>query len=416
MSTSIAVGGDATTSGDGDQAGRSGKVISLVAQALAWLVAFSLLALFAFGGFTLSSIVAGLAIVAAAALLAWWSAGRLVHQQEKALAAQASVFNAEKARAAPVIGGLEQLCTTVLPIWSAQIEMARAHTEDSAIALANRFADISRRLEASVSASHGASGNGAEGNTLVVLLNEAQSELDSIISSLRAALSTKASLLHEVTALSSHTEALQRMAKDVGDIAKQTNLLALNAAIEAARAGEVGRGFAVVADEVRKLSTLSGDTGKKIAETVDTVNRAIANTLEVSHQYAQQDEALVDNSGKVIGHVISRFGQAANDLSGASEALRQEGVAIGQEVSEVLVALQFQDRVSQVLNHVNNDLGKLQQHIDDSQQASQAGMATGTIDAAQWLDELSKTYTMPEQHALHGTSTGASGSDEITFF
>src|ERR1700742_2649396 len=55
-----------------------------------------------------------------------------------------------------------------------------------------------------------------------------------------------------------HIDALDRRAKDIGDITRtvsrisdQTNLLALNAAIEAARAGAHGRGFAVVADEVK---------------------------------------------------------------------------------------------------------------------------------------------------------------------
>lgn len=297
--------------------------------------------------------------------------------------------------------------------------MARNHTEEAAISLANRFADISRRLGVAVSGSGSAHSGNESNDSLISLLHEAQKELDSIITSLRAALSTKETLLHEVTALSNHTESLQRMAKDVGDIAKQTNLLALNAAIEAARAGEVGRGFAVVADEVRKLSNLSGDTGKKIGETVDTVNQAINNTLEVSRQYAVQDENLVRNSSEVIGHVVSRFGQAATTLSEASENLRHEGQAIGEEVAEVLVALQFQDRVSQILNHVNNDLEKLRRNIDAGERTLSSGSTSSQIDAVQWLDELSETYTMPEQHLIHegGAVKGGGASEtEITFF
>lgn len=304
------------------------------------------------------------------------------------------------------IGGLDQLCLNVLPIWSGQIEMARAHMEEAAISLASRFADISLRLENSVSASRDETGGGA----LVDLLGEAQRELDSIIANLRLALSNKASLLAVVNALDGHTVSLQRMAKDVGDIAKQTNLLALNAAIEAARAGEVGRGFAVVADEVRKLSTLSGDTGRKISETVSVVSQAIAETIQVSNRYAAEDEVLVKHSGEIIGEVVTRFGHAASDLTSASERLRTESKEIGQEVADVLVALQFQDRVSQVLNHVNADLGKLHANIEKSD---------NRVDAGQWLDDLSRTYTMPEQQIVHDggkptTSTAASG--DITFF
>ena len=379
----------------------------------------ALCALFVLGGFTTTSVAAALLLTVLSAGLALWSGGQIRERHEKALNAERANFQTDHANQKPEgIGGLDQLCVDVLPIWSGQIEMARQHTEDSVIALTQRFADISQRLNAAVSTSQNTAGDGD--HTLLTLLNEAQLELDSIITSLRAALGTKETLLQEVNALSDHTQALQRMAKDVGDIAKQTNLLALNAAIEAARAGEVGRGFAVVADEVRKLSTLSGETGKKIAETVETVNQAISETLQVSRRYAEQDEALVNSSSEVIGHVISRFGQAANNLSESSETLRLEGQAIGQEVEEVLVSLQFQDRVSQILNLVNNDLGKLRQNIEDSKyQQAESGEAR-SIDAAQWLSELSHTYTMPEQHAVHNGSGGrvaaSAGNDEITFF
>nr|WP_170160198.1 methyl-accepting chemotaxis protein [Azonexus fungiphilus] len=338
----------------------------------------------------------------------WTNARHRRHIGTIQAAANAAAARSQAQATAAGIPGLDQLCLGVLPVWSGQIEMAQNHTEQATIDLAQRFADISQRLEGSLSGTPETSTD----NPLISLLHNARDELDSIVSALRAALSTKETLLHEVTKLSNQTIALQRMAQDVGDIAKQTNLLALNAAIEAARAGEVGRGFAVVADEVRKLSTLSGETGKKIADTVETVNQAIAETLQISHQYAAQDETLVRHSSEVIGSVIGRFGDAATELAENSEQLRQQGIAIGQEVAEVLVDLQFQDRVSQVLSHVSNDLKKLQQNISESERQ------TTPVNAAQWLDELSQTYTMPEQHAVHrgGSANKAASDSEITFF
>jgi methyl-accepting chemotaxis protein len=104
-------------------------------------------------------------------------------------------------------------------------------------------------------------------------------------------------------------------------------------------------------------------------------------------------------------------------LADASKVLRQETLAIGSEISEVLVALQFQDRVSQVLSHVGNDMGKLVERIGSHEQQRSAGVASAAIDAMAWLEELSRTYTVPEQHVVHsGGVARPAASSEITFF
>nr|WP_288913981.1 methyl-accepting chemotaxis protein [uncultured Pseudomonas sp.] len=311
--------------------------------------------------------------------------------------------------------GLEPVCRGVLPIWAGQIEVARSHTEEAITALAMRFAEISQRVERAVSTTP--DGNAGD-DGLVALLGTSQHELDAIVASLRGALATKELLLHEVVKLANLTEQLQAMAQDVGNIAKQTNLVALNAAIEAARAGEIGRGFAVVADEIRKLSSLSGETGRRIGETVDTVNAAIASTLAISREYAEQDEATVTHSGQVIEQVIRRFRGATNTLLDSSHELRKESQCVGQEISAVLVGLQFQDRVSQVLGLVRNDLEKLHQSLAQGAQDSVDGRTAPILDADAWLEQLAHTYTMPELHDIHrGSGKGASSNEsEITFF
>ncbi|HEY8907823.1 MAG TPA: methyl-accepting chemotaxis protein, partial [Rhodoferax sp.] len=292
--------------------------------------------------------------------------------------------------------------------------------------LAMRFANLSQRLASAVAASEGsASGQGAA-KGVVDLLNDSQNELNAIITALRSSLKEKEDLLMEIHGLSGFTEELKQMAKDVGAIAQQTNLLAINAAIEAARAGEVGRGFAVVAAEVRMLSKQSGETGKKIADTVETVNKAIANTLQVSNQYAEQDAKMVEHSEKVIDTVLSDFSSTAHNLNEAGNVLRQESQLIQGEISEVLVALQFQDRVSQVLGHVRNDQDKLSETLAQGEQQLAQGQAMPVIDTDAWLDALASTYTTQEQYAMHGgahatgishsAASDTSSSTDITFF
>jgi methyl-accepting chemotaxis protein len=305
--------------------------------------------------------------------------------------------------------GLDRLCAGVLPLWAGQIELARSHTESSVNALVGRFAAISQRIDTTVSVSQGRAGTQA----LPDMLSASQQELHDILTSLREALAHRNSLLDRVIQMSHHTGDLKRMAKEVADIARHTNLVAINAAIEAAHAGEAGRGFAVVAGEVRKLSANSGATGRKITETIDAVNLAIAATLETSQQYVVEDEALLKDAETRIGGIVQRLRQTADDMTQANEALRSESRAIGAEVNDVLVALQFQDRVSQLLNLVNQDLTKLKQQIDTP--------APAPIDVDAWLSALAQTYTMPEQHALHtgqpsSAAPAATDDGDITFF
>lgn len=313
--------------------------------------------------------------------------------------------------------GLENICESVLPIWSGQIEIARSQTEDAIQSLACRFADLSRRLESAVAATSGPAGSSTV--NIVELLNDSQTELNSIIASLRCALGAKDSLMREIHSLSRFTAELRQMAQEVGAIANQTNLLALNAAIEAARVGEQGRGFAVVATEVRALSRQSADTGKRITDTVDAVSRSIASTLDISEQFAQREAEMISGSEQSIERVLGQFHNAASGLTESGEILRQESLAIHGEISEVLVALQFQDRISQVLTHVRQDMEKLEQRLATHREADGMDEAEAARlgDANAWLEELAQTYTTSEQRALHGGATqGSAAGSGVTFF
>ncbi|MFI3157081.1 MAG: methyl-accepting chemotaxis protein, partial [Methylococcaceae bacterium] len=257
----------------------------------------------------------------------------------------------------PGIAGLDSLCQKVLPIWSNQVNMAREHTEDSIADLAQRFDALSNRLDAAVMASQKTvEGDSDSHGGIVELLKDSQLELSTITQALGASLLEKGQLLRSIEDLSGFTEQLSKMAWEVSSIASQTNLLALNAAIQAARAGEAGHGFSVVADEVRKLSRSSGDVGKKITETIEAVKEAIEDTLSISRKFAKQDQETLGHAEHIIASVLLHFAQAAAGLSESEELLRSENNAINHEIAHVFVALQFQDRVSQILTRVGDDV------------------------------------------------------------
>jgi len=365
-----------------------------------------------------------LAVAAFAALCAWGSAYRqraaltqLARQAETLLEQTQQVLRQQNG-----IAGLEQICDKAAPIWVKQIETARSQTEEGITEVAARFAAIVERLQASAAASQqAAGGDGAEGGCVVSVLSRSEADLVAVNRSMDVARRERAAMVQDVRKMIAYTADLKKMATDVEEISSQTNLLALNAAIEAARAGESGRGFAVVADEVRKLSNLSSDTGKKMAEKVNIINQAITAVIAVAERFSEEDTRSVAEAEKTIHKVLDNFKEVASGLSESSDMLRRESEGIRVEISDTLVYLQFQDRVSQILTHVRDNLDGLHTRLKQYA-AERSGGGSPAIDANAWLNEMALGYTTAEQRINHrNDKTGAASpatpnATEITFF
>ncbi|WP_434631387.1 methyl-accepting chemotaxis protein [Pseudomonas sp. Z1-29] len=303
-----------------------------------------------------------------------------------------------------------------MPIWAKQVESSRQQTETAIVSLTSRFTGISSRLEETVQASQQAAGElaGSGGGGAVQVLAQSEGELVKVIDSLKTTQASRDETLTQVRNLTAYTGELRTMAADVAAIAAQTNLLALNAAIEAARAGEAGRGFAVVADAVRALSSKSSETGQQMSAKVDVINTAITQLVQAASSGADQDSQSVAVSEGSIQRVLERFKSVTERLADSADMLQRESFGIRDELTEVLVNLQFQDRVSQILSHVRDNMEDLHVHI---QQANQSPDQAISIDARQWLARMETTYATDEQRRNHhGDSAAQKTSQEITFF
>ena len=331
----------------------------------------------------------------------------------------------EACEAGNAVHGLEKVCVEAMPIWSRQVETSRSQTEQAIMALASRFAGIATNLEAAVQASQSAAGELAgigKGGALAVL-TQSEGDLTSVIEILKEAQHSRNEMLVQLRGLTDYTEELKKMAANIAAIASQTNLLALNAAIEAARAGEAGRGFSVVADEVRKLSSLSSETGKRISEKVAIINSAIIQVFQVAERTSENDTQSVARSESTIQQVLTRFHNITSRLSESAELLQKESAGIHDEISDVLVSLQFQDRISQILAHVRNNMDGLHHHLLQCQQNKESGQPV-RIDAKAWLSRMELGYATHEQRRNHHGAPRSSRSNqssqaaeqEITFF
>ena len=210
---------------------------------------------------------------------------------------------------------------------------------------------------------------------------------------------------------------LQDMASDVAKIAQQTNLLALNAAIEAARSGEHGRGFAVVAKEFRMLSQQSGETGRRIAEKVGVISAAIVYACNIVRASVTEESTSMAQAESTIGTVLSDFRGITDALLRSSNGLKEESIGIKSEIGQALVQLQFQDRVSQIMNHVKNNISQFPELLERNRQDYEQGGVLLALDSDAFLTEMKKTYVMADQHAVHtGVKVEQKMETDISFF
>jgi methyl-accepting chemotaxis protein len=312
----------------------------------------------------------------------------------------------------PFSQSLVQLLSQVLPMWVKQSALVKEQTEAGIVHLNDKFADLLNLLS-----SGPGKGSAQNEQKLVEMIKESERKLLAMTQELNLAQQNRHKMLTDIQELARVTANLQSMTSEVGDIAAQTNLLALNAAIEAARAGESGRGFAVVATEVRALSNRSSEAGQKIRQRVAEVTEALTKTVIDSEQQVDHEQQLIQQTEQTISSVLSDYEGAVQSISETNQQMQQQAEHVQQQLSDVVMHLQFQDRVSQILSHVMDDMNKLSDNANLFAAQLDAGVLPDTISVQHWLEGLRKTYTTLEQVSVHtGGKQKVTSTDDITFF
>ena len=332
-----------------------------------------------------------------------------------------SVVPAENVKLDEWMNQLSNVVIQVIDISNRQIENSRLQTEEAITQMSARFTSLVGRLNNALEAAtlSNASVPAIDGSASTLLDNvfsNSREQLSGVIGNLAEALVNRKSSFEQLKLLADDTSVLKSMAEGVEKIASQTNLLALNAAIEAARAGEVGRGFAVVADEVRSLSVQSGETGRKITETINHFTASVENTMSQATKAMEKDLLLEEEGSTTIRTVLESLEWMTKGMSESSEILKKESMEIVQEVNEIIMSLQFQDRTSQILLHVVDGLTKLPSVIDEQMQMVMNG-EIASIDADEILSSLRLSYTTAEEVLLHdGGDVGSQSDNDVELF
>lgn len=342
-----------------------------------------------------------------AAWTSWWLAS--VRRKRRAALAAGAAVSLDDEPVTPASEVADRLNEASV-IWMSHLQNAQQQMRQATDELLCGFADILAGLDTIVKPAWVGSGSG--GDNQAEVLAHCEADLGLLLKHFDSFVTSREEILAAVQALSSSSAGLQDMAEEVAKIARQTNLLSINAAIEAARAGESGKGFAVVATEVRRLSGESGHTGKRIGDQVNELRKQMSSALSQAAQQAQSDGSVIDESGATIQRVIREVDATVAALNQRASSLSESSESVRIQVEQLMVAFQFQDRVQQIVDQVNQSITAATQRIEESIRSGQP------LDKEEWSALLRQGYSTSEQHAVHGSASAAPSAkaSELTFF
>lgn len=353
------------------------------------------------GGYTTA-----LALVAGGlgAGLAW----RFLEQQRAAVAAVTHQDPAAPVAAASTPAN--NLARQVVPIWRRNVDTARLHAEQSMTALLESFGSVSAELDQALSVS--GSDLSMDSESLDTLMQRHAPDVERLLQSTRQIALVKNTMMSGVTELASSLDEMLRLSKEIQVISRATRLLALNASVEAARASGAGAsasGFAVVAQEVRNLANQSRQAGAALGKHLADMQERVRLIRQQGAHLNTSDDELVLQSEQNARHLVGGLLASISDVSRAQRTLREAGTQVQSEMERILVSLQSQDRMSQMLVSVTDDMTRLQDWLEGGEDE-----AANSI--PRWLDRLEASYTMEDLRSSHHETAQVNKSSSVEFF
>lgn len=314
---------------------------------------------------------------------------------------------AVRAEADSEIARLIQLYTVCVPVWVRQLETVRSEADTEVAQLARVFGEITGKLDRAIGPTRLVHSAGADAQEeILAALARNGRELETLVAALRLLQTSKQRIVEEIGAQAAR---LKENASDIRQIALHIRMVSLNATIEAARAGQAGKPFAVIITDMRELAVRTAEASELFSRHTERLHAMVSAAFQ---EQAQTDRKVVSIAGaeELVNKVVASSEATMRQLTREIEAMEGERKDVREDISQVLVSLQFQDRVSQILSHVTSNLEEMQGHIRDGQAAA--------LDDREWLERMARDYSTHEEFDNHsGTRmTTVQPDAAVTFF
>ncbi|MBR0556501.1 methyl-accepting chemotaxis protein [Ciceribacter sp. L1K23] len=179
------------------------------------------------------------------------------------------------------------------------------------------------------------------------MLKQSSERLAGAVREIDHMVEASAEITTEIGSFDNSLANVDKVAEEIGTIARQTNLLALNAAIEAARAGEAGKGFAVVAAEIRALALQTSQATGSIQQILTEIRSKITRLSEAG-QGASTSAIGVKDTSQAMNQSFSAMEEVITRILDGSSVMANTTETVNRQCSEFVGVLS--EMASDVVN------------------------------------------------------------------
>jgi len=183
-----------------------------------------------------------------------------------------------------------------------------------------------------------------------------------------------------------------------------SRIVALNAKIEAVHLGNLGSGFEVVADQISNQAHRSAELTASVAVILTDLTKTMQTATSELRQLADTDREAAAHSRAGAEAALENLQFASSQMQEAVAETRRVSETLYTEISNAVVAMQFQDRVSQRIGHVIDSLEAMNQALTSFESAEDISPGDRKQQIAQ---SLASSYTMDSERRAHGSDMAA---------
>jgi methyl-accepting chemotaxis protein len=304
-------------------------------------------------------------------------------------------------------------CLAMLPVLETQLRETIQQIEQGVVQVGDSFAGIAQRArEAVTQISRGETDH--EKIACGQLIGETRQTMGRLMQRIEQTSRLSQATVQRMLEIEQRIQGLERTLSEIDSVAANARLLALNGQIEAARAGAHGAAFAIVATETAKMAVHAVGASKTIRQMIGELSTEISGASQDLRQRASADSEVAAESRGEVNRTLDCMGTMHDEMRQAMQQAKENSQRLAQDISHAVVAMQFQDAVSQRISHVIATLEEIDATLRSNLDPAGIGEPSGRTandSPDDWTRRMAEQYTMDSEHKALAAHV-AGGADD----